>query len=401
MTNYPIKSKKGIIILACIIILLIVLFGLGYMFGNFANHKIDIIRSTPLTDAEIEELVDDTLAEMTLSEKVYQMMFVTPESITGVATVVRAGETSKEALKNHPVGGIVYFTENFETREQTAEMLKNIQKFSKIPLFIGVDEEGGRVARLSSNKNMGVTSHPSMLTIGQTKDTGKAYEIGKTLGKELSELGFNVDFAPVADVVANNENTEIGDRSFGSDATLVSDMVSSVVKGLRETGVSAALKHFPGHGSTTADSHKGTSVSTRTLDELRTIDFLPFKAGIDAGADFVMVSHMTLTEISDNDLPSSVSKQVITDMLKGELGYKGIVITDSFSMGAITENYTQGEAAVMAVEAGADMILMPSDIKKAHGAIVKAVNSGKITKERIDESVRKILTIKAKRNIFR
>ena len=401
MTNYPIKSKKGIIILACIIILLIVLFGLGYMFGNFANHKIDIIRSTPLTDAEIKELVDDTLAEMTLSEKVYQMMFVTPESITGVATVVRAGETSKEALKNHPVGGIVYFTENFETREQTAEMLKNIQKFSKIPLFIGVDEEGGRVARLSSNKNMGVTSHPSMLTIGQTKDTGKAYEIGKTLGKELSELGFNVDFAPVADVVANNENTEIGDRSFGSDATLVSDMVSSVVKGLRETGVSAALKHFPGHGSTIADSHKGTSVSTRTLDELRTIDFLPFKAGIDAGADFVMVSHMTLTEISDNDLPSSVSKQVITDMLKGELGYKGIVITDSFSMGAITENYTQGEAAVMAVEAGADMILMPSDIKKAHGAIVKAVNSGKITKERIDESVRKILTIKAKRNIFR
>ena len=362
MNESLIKSKKGIITLVCVVVLQIVLFGLGYKFGDFAKHKTNTLCvdnakkvTAPLSEDEIKKLTDEKLKEMSLSDKVYQMMFVTPESITGVSAVVKAGETTKKALKKYPVGGIVYFAQNFENRDQTAEMLANTQEFSEIPLFIGVDEEGGRVARLSSNKAMGVTSHPAMLTIGKTNDTTKAYKVGKTLGKELSELGFNVDFAPVADVVLNEENTEIGDRSFGSDAKVVSDMVSSVVKGLSESSVSAALKHFPGHGSTTADSHKGTSVSTRNLEELRKNEFLPFEAGIDAGAEFVMVSHMTLTEIVDEDIPSSVSKEVITDMLKGELGYKGIVITDSFSMGAICENYTPGEAAVMAVDAGVDM----------------------------------------------
>lgn len=408
MNKSLIKSKKGIITLACVVVLQIVLLGLGYKFGNFAKYKIDTLRSdnakqavSPLSDAEIQKIADAKLKEMSLSDKVYQMMFVTPESITGVGAVVRAGETTKKALEKYPVGGIVYFAQNFEGRDQTLEMLANTQKFSKIPLFIGVDEEGGRVARLSSNKAMGVTSHPSMLTIGKTNDIDKAYEVGKTLGKELSELGFNVDFAPVADVIINEENSEIGDRSFGTDAKVVSDMVSSVVKGLGESSVSAALKHFPGHGSTTADSHKGTSVSTRTLEELRKSEFLPFKAGIDAGAEFVMVSHMSLTEIIGDETPSSVSKEVITNMLKEELGYKGIVITDSFSMGAITENYTPEEAAVMAVDAGVDMILMPSDIAKTHDAIVNAVKEGKITEERINDSVRKILTTKAKKNLLK
>ena len=200
------KLKKSIIILACIIVLQVALFGLGYKFGDFAKNKIDTLQSgkeqpqVPLTDDEIKKLTDAKIKEMSLSDKVYQMMFVTPESITGVGAVVRAGETTKNAIAKYPVGGIVYFAQNFENRDQTLEMISNTQKFSKIPLFIGVDEEGGRVARLSGNGAMKVTGHPPMLTVGKDGDPDKAYKIGVTLGKELRELGFNVDFAPVADV---------------------------------------------------------------------------------------------------------------------------------------------------------------------------------------------------------
>lgn len=349
---------------------------------------------------QLSQKVDSIMKQMSLSDKVYQMLFVTPESLTKVGTVVSAGEATKTALKSKPVGGIVYFASNFESREQTAEMIKNSQSYSEIPLFIAVDEEGGRVSRLGNNPEMGLTKHPPMKEIGDSKDINKAYMVGKTLATELSELGFNVDFAPVADLIINEENSEIGDRSFGTDAENVSQMVANVVKGLQENQVSAALKHFPGHGSTQVDSHTGFSESTRTLDQIRNAEILPFKAGIKEGSDFVMVSHMTLTNATPSPLPCSLSKEIITDLLKTELGYKGIVITDSFSMGAITEEYTIDEAVVKAITAGVDMILMPKDPAAAHTAILSAVESGKISAERIDESVQKILTLKFKKNMF-
>lgn len=344
--------------------------------------------------------VEEILSNMSLSDMVYQMMFVTPESITGMGTVVQAGDKTKEAVKKYPVGGLIYFTNNFENRKQTIDMIKKTQEYSAVPLFIGVDEEGGIVSRLGKKTEMGTTKHPPMQTIGETGDPQKAYEVGKTLAEELKELGFNVDFAPDADVLVNSDNTEIGTRSFGSNPELVATMVQSLVKGLEENGISSTLKHFPGHGSTYVNSHTGYSESKRTIDELRECELIPFISGIEAGADFIMISHMTPVNITEEKVPCSISKEIITDILIDELGYNGIIITDSLSMGAVTEEYTAGDAAVRAVKAGVDMILMTPDVKKAHDAIVKAVNDGDISEERIKTSVRKILNLKYEKGLF-
>ena len=338
-----------------------------------------------------EAMVERILSDMSVEEKVYQMMFVAPEDITGVGIAVSAGETTRKALEKYPVGGIIYFAQNLENRQQTIDMINNSQKYSKIPLFIGVDEEGGRVSRLGSNPQMGTTKQPPMLEVGKTGKPEEAYKTGVTLANDLKGLGFNVDFAPVADVLISANNVDIDDRSFGTEPELVASMVANAVKGLQENGVSATLKHFPGSGATTKDPHFGTAENPRTYEQLVQSELVPFKAGIDAGADFIMVSHNTLPNIMNEVLPSSLSREVITDILIDELGYKGIILTDSFRMGAVTDHFTPEQVGVMAVKAGNDMILMPKDIKATHKGVVDAVNSGEITEERIDESVRKIL----------
>lgn len=407
------SNKKSIIIFTVFLVLVeILVFYAGYFIGVKSVNKVTETQGDRITGgttqankktnekSKEDEIVDKIMGKMSIGDMVYQMMFVTPEAITNVGTVVRAGETTRKALESKPVGGIIYFAQNFENREQTAEMIANTQKYSKIPLFISVDEEGGRVSRLGNNPEMGTTKQPPMMTIGESKDEKRAYDVGKTLGMELSQLGFNVDFAPSADVIVNKNNQEIGDRSFGTDPIIVSAMVKNVVKGLQDSGVSATLKHFPGHGSTYVDSHTGYSESKRTIEELRATEFLPFKSGIEAGADFIMISHMTLVSATEEKAPSSISKEVITDMLIGELGYKGIIITDSFSMGAITKEYTIADAVVKSINAGVDMILMPMDLTETHDAIVKAVESGVISKERIEYSVKKILLLKEKKKML-
>ena len=343
-----------------------------------------------------EKKAEEILNSMTLSEKVWQLFITTPEDLTGVGRVVAAGETSKKAIESYPVGGLIYFDYNLKDEEQTIKMLSNIQSYSKIPLFIGVDEEGGRVSRVASNKKMNVTRHPPM---AEVKDKETAYKIGDTLGKELSRLGFNLDFAPVADIIVNEKNSEIGNRSFGSDPEATGELASEVVKGLKNNNMCSVLKHFPGHGSTYTDSHKGYSESKRTLKQLRENEFIPFKMGIEAGADFVLLSHMTLIN-SEEKLPSSISKS-ICDILKNELGFKGIITTDSFKMGAISDNYSPKEAAVKAIKAGVDIILMPENLVKAHEGIMEAVKSGEITEERVNESVMKILLKKLEKNIIK
>lgn len=339
---------------------------------------------------------EEILSSMTLSEKVWQLFITTPEDLTGVSRVVAAGEASKKAIEKYPVGGLIYFDYNLKDEKQTKEMLSNIQSYSKIPLFTGVDEEGGRVSRVGANEKMKVTLHPPM---AEVKDKKTAYKIGKTLGKELSALGFNLDFAPVADIIVNEKNSEIGNRSFGSDPEEAGKLAAKVVKGLKAKNMCSVLKHFPGHGSTYTDSHKGYSESTRTLKQLRENEFIPFKMGIEEGADFVLLSHMTLIN-SEEKVPSSISKS-ICDILKNELGFKGIIITDSFKMGAISDNYSPEAAAVEAIKAGVDIILMPENLVKAHEGIINAVKSGEITEERINESVLKILDKKVEKKIIK
>lgn len=349
-----------------------------------------------LTEEEKMELeINEILENMPLEDKISQLFFVCPEALTGVETAVQAGDMTREALANYPVGGVILFSANIESENQLREMLTNLQSYSKYPLFLGVDEEGGPlVARIANSGIISVPIFPNMREIGNSNTPEKAYEVGTAIGSYLYDLGFNVDFAPVADVLTNPENLAIGDRSFGSDANLVSQMVSSEVEGLESQHISAVLKHFPGHGGTGEDSHEETAILNRTLDELRSEEFLPFQAGIAAGANMVMVGHISVPSVTGDYTPATLSGTIITDLLRNELNYNGIVITDSMSMGAIVNYYTSAEAAVAALQAGADMILMPRDFQAARQAVLDAVNNQTISEERIDESLRRIYRVK-------
>lgn len=345
-----------------------------------------------------EEKAQALLDGMTLEEKVYQLFIVTPRTLTGFSGVNIAGETTRAALEAYPVGGIVYFSENINTQEQLADMIRSSQDYAKYPLFICVDEEGGRVSRLSG---IGATDTlEPMAVYGAAGNTGRVREIGQILGSQICTVGFNVDFAPVADVVTNPNNTEIGDRSFSSDPEVAAEMVAAMAEGLQDGGAISCLKHFPGHGSTEADSHEGRSVTQRTLDELRETELLPFQAGIEAGAEMVMVSHMSAPAITGDDTPCDLSPIIVTELLRKELGFTGVIVADSHEMGAITAYYSCGEAAVMALSAGCDIVLMPMDLDEATSAVLEAIENGTLTEERINESVLRILTLKYRYGIM-
>lgn len=368
--------------------------------GTEAAETEATIPQTEPPEAPALEAARKILEDMTLEEKIYQLFIVTQEQITGVGTVIQSGDASRTAIETHPVGGIIYFAANVISREQTAEMIRNIQSYSKLGLFIAVDEEGGSVARIGSNSAMGTTAFPAMGTIGASGQQEQAYHVGRTIGSEILELGFNLDFAPVADVFSNPSNTVIGNRAFSSDPQTAADMVAACAEGFSDSGMLCTLKHFPGHGDTGADSHYGAVEITKTLEELKECEFLPFQAGIDAGAPFVMVGHITAPNVTEVDLPATLSHEIVTGLLKDMLGFEGLVITDSMAMQAITDNYTSGEAAVMALQAGVDIILMPQNLTDAVSSISGAVASGELTEARIDESVLKILETKIEAGII-
>ena len=360
----------------------------------------------PTTEAPATEAPTDPPVEldikMTLEEKVYQLFIVTPEALTGYGQVVSAGEATQAALQERHVGGLIYFSENMESLSQTMDMLEATQKYAfengGIGLFLAVDEEGGEVARCGDK--LGTSQLDPMKTYGDRNDHTEALKIGQTLGRTLSVLGFNVDFAPVADVNLN-ANNELGDRIFSSNPDVVANMVDGVVTGIQDDHkVAATLKHFPGLGAGDGNTHEDNKVVVkRTLDQLREAEFIPFKSGIDAGAGFVMVTHATVTGVGDN-LPSCLSPVVCTDLLRNELGFEGIIITDSMQMNTISEVYEPGEAAVKAIKAGCDMILIPADLDEAVAGVIEAVKKGEISENRINASVKRILDEKKALDIF-
>lgn len=352
-----------------------------------------LVETVPEEKSPLDEFIDERIEEMPLEDKVAGLFFVTPEALTGANPAVRAGDTTRDRLTQYTVGGLIYSTQNLQSRGQVEEMLVNTKEYSKYPIFLGVDEEGGTVSRVAESglaQNVG-----AMAEIGASGDTMQARQAGVSIGNYLAELGFNVDFAPVADVIIEG-NTVIGDRSFGTDIQMVSDMVAASVEGIESTGVSACLKHFPGLGTAMEDTHEGMVRSERSLDEFTSYDFPAFQAGINAGADFVMVGHLSVPSVIGNDdiTPSSMSAQVITNILREQLGYDGIVITDALDMEAITGYYTAEQAAVMAVQAGADMLLMPEDFEAAYNGILNAVYEGTLSEERLNESLRRIYRVK-------
>lgn len=340
------------------------------------------------------------LENMTLEERIYQLFIVTQEQLTGVSQVTQSGKTTQSAIEKYPVGGIIYFANNLLSREQCKTMIENIQSYSEIGLFISVDEEGGKVARLGNDSEMGTTSFPAMGSIGVTDDTSKAYEVGYVIGQEISELGFNLDFAPVADVYSNEENTVIGDRAFSSDPYVAARMVSACVQGFRDSQMLCTLKHFPGHGDTVTDSHYGEAQITKTLEELYLCELIPFQEGINSGVPLVMIGHLTAPKITEEDVPATLSYEIVTGLLREEMGFDGIIITDSMAMQAITEKYSSGIAAVKAIQAGVDIVLMPQNLQDAVNGILTAIQEGILTEERIDESVLRILQTKISKDII-
>lgn len=356
----------------------------------------DSQETTEVTEEEKPSLVDETLAGMTLHEKVCQMMFVTPEELTGEDGVTVAGDATRQALENYPVGGIVYFAKNLESQDQVKEMIDNSQKYSSIGLFVATDEEGGVVNRLMDT--VGTTYIGSMYYY---KDDGDetAYENAYTIANDMSALGFNLDFAPVADVWSNPDNTVIGERAYSDDYAPAAELVGNAVKGFNDGGVMCTLKHFPGHGDTAEDSHYSSAYVHRTKEEIMADEMQPFRSGIEAGAEFVMVGHLIVPDI--DEVPATLSYKIATGILRDELKFEGVAITDSFEMESIADNYSVDDAVVMSVKAGMDMILQPKDMASAVNSIEQAVADGELSEDRIDESVRRILTLKESRGLLK
>lgn len=346
-----------------------------------------------------EESIDAIIDDMTLEEKAAQLFIVLPEDLVeGVDCVVQAGDATKTGLDAYPVGGVIYMSQNLESAEQVKEMLADVQTFSQerigLPLFTCVDEEGGTVARVAGSGKFSVPDVGDMADVGATGDVEQAEQVGETIGAYLAELGFNLDFAPDADVWSNPDNEIVRYRSFGSDPQTVSAMSLAVLDGLQTQGVCGVLKHFPGHGATEGDTHEGYAYTSKTLEELEKCELLPFQNGIDHDAPMIMAAHISLPNVTGDNTPASLSEEIITGLLREKMGYDGVVVTDAMDMGAIVQNYSSEEAAVQALAAGADLILMPEDFQAAYQGVLDAVQDGTLTEERLDESLRRILAVK-------
>ena len=404
------------------IVTVLILFGVKKLSNIIASHQAaedyaeqsasesaaeasSIVIAEPSTETEtvetesvdyLQNVVDSCIQEMPIEDKVAQLFIVTPEQLTGAESVQQAGDATQDALREKAVGGILYFKQNLKDKEQVSEMLKNTSAMSKYPLFLAMDEEGGKVSRVADAGIEGSVKVDSEAAIAAGGDTAKAEEAGETIGSYLNALGFNLDFAPVADVVTDQASSSIGDRSYGADPSIDGQMVAAMTTGLQQTGVSACLKHFPGIGDASGDTHKQKVEIAETLDDMKQKNFIPFKAGIDAGADFVMVGHADVSAIdtSAEYVPASLSKMMITDELRGELGFNGIVVTDAMNMKAISDYFGADEAAVKAIQAGVDIILTPADYDKAYSGVLAAVKDGTISEDRINESLERIYSVK-------
>ncbi len=348
--------------------------------------------------------VEAQLRQMTLREKVGQMFYVRMESLDTTIhwnTYVDLQENPMYDVNNvvrgvntkYPVGGIILYAWNINNESQLARLISDIRTLNGHPLLC-IDEEGGRIARIAKNSNFNVEVVEPMGEIGKTGDPNNAYHAGNVIGSYLSKYGFDIDFAPVADVNTNPENIVIGDRAFSDDPAVAAPMVVNYLQGLKDAGITGCIKHFPGHGDTKADTHYGYASTQKTWQEMLQCEMVTFKASIQWGCQLIMTAHVGAPKVTGSDIPSTLSSVILQDKLRGELGYQNIIITDAMEMGAITQQFTSAEAAVGSIQAGVDIVLGPRNFIEAFDAVVKAVETGVIPEERINQSVRRILKLK-------
>ena len=356
--------------------------------------------STPDPARMKQDFIGSILDDMTSEEMVGQLIIAACREDAANDAVIQASQGFADLITDYRLGGVILFAENIEGIDQTAALISDMQDMSPIPLFVSIDEEGGRVSRIGANPSMHAIAFPPMADVGAAGDPALARSVGRVIGEELYALGFNMNFAPVADVFTNPQNTVIGDRAFSSDPQVAAEMVGAYVTGIQSAGVAAVIKHFPGHGDTTADTHQGAVSVPYDLARLREVEFVPFRAGIGAGSIGVMSAHIQVPNVTGDTTPSTLSHEMLTDILRGELGFSGLVITDSLEMKAISEAYGSGEACVRAFLAGADMLLLPFSTADGYGGVLSAVQDGTISEERLRDSVTRILSVKYDLGLF-
>lgn len=347
--------------------------------------------------------VRQVLAKLTVKEKVGQLFMpvvygTTAATVSGENQARFGVNTPAKVVEKYHLGGVILFPQNIKTAAQVVGLTNGLQKASpKVPLIIATDQENGLVSRMSAL----VTPLPGASVVGATRDPALARAAARATGAELKALGVNLDFAPVADVNINPRNPVIGKRAFGDDPAKVSKMVAASVKGFHDAGVASTAKHFPGHGDTSVDSHTGLPVIKHTRQQWNTLDAPPFKAAIGAGVDAVMSAHIVMPKLDSSGDPATLSKTVLTGLLRERLGFDGVISTDALNMGGARTKYSDGEVAVRAVLAGADLLLMPQDFPKAYDAVLAAVKSGRISEARLDQSVTRLLKLRDRRGFLR
>ena len=324
--------------------------------------------------------IETALSRMSLEEKIGQIFIVAPD------------DNVEQMLQNHHVGGVILFSRHSQNLQQTMHLIEKVCLISgAIPPFVAVDQEGGRVARLDFT-----TQVPSARSLS-TLDEYSLRQIGGLVGKELTALGFNINFAPVMDVNTDAANPVIGDRSFGSNPATVSRLGSAYIAGLQESGMAGCAKHFPGHGDTRSDSHYLLPVVNQNLERLESVELAPFRAAVTSGVELIMVAHVQYPALDPTpEWPATFSKPIITGVLRNNMGYPGLITTDAMNMKAITDSMNSGPAAVSAFQSGVDIILMPDNLEDAYKALLSAIRSGDIPLSRLDSSVRRILNLKLK-----
>jgi beta-N-acetylhexosaminidase len=391
--------KKFLPIIIILVILVLSIFA-GYVFGQHKlNNKDNDNASTPskkIGQNQPPAAGDDSdpihfqIKDMSMEEKIGQLVIA---GIDGYE--IDAG--TEELVEKYHVGGFILLKKNVRDTKQMHSLINSLKennKANKIPLFLAIDEEGGKISRMPEE----FTRIPASKKIGDQNNSELSYQIGTILGEELKAFGLNMDFAPVLDINSNPQNPVIGDRAFGDHTDIVTKLGIETMKGLQDQNIISVVKHFPGHGDTSVDSHVSLPTVNHDLERLESFELLPFSEAIKNKADAVMIAHILLPKI-DRDHPSTFSKIMITDILREKMNFDGVVITDDMTMGAVTNNYDIGAAAVQSINAGSDIILVCHDYEKEKAviqALLDAANSGTITQERIEQSVYRVLSLKKK-----
>lgn len=397
--------KKKYIILICIILLFIILF-VSSLFWNKDNNNVNNVENVDIKNEVVEnkeevkktdeelllEKVDKKLSEMTLREKIGQMLIIAYYDTNYTNEL-------DTLLKEVKPGGFILFEKNVTNYENTVNYISKIKATANIPMIMSIDQEGGRVQKIKNVDGVNVQIIPNMYDLGKTYDTELSYDVGTVIGEELSAFGVNTDFAPILDIFSNPDNKVIGNRAFGNDSNTVISMALPLARGIKNSSVFPVYKHFPGHGNTGSDSHVELPVVSKTKEELYQNELLTFKAAIEDGAEMIMTAHIALPKVTGSYIPATLSKDIVNGILREEMGFDGVVVTDAINMKALSDNYSLEQICEYTINAGVDIILMPTDPKDALNTIERLVNNGNITEDRINESIKRILKLKYKNNM--